>query len=200
MPDTSAGCWTMFFKARPPCNESLKTTRVPYHVTLSRAKNRTNKARVTRSKPNTRTSSARRRFRQISVIFRGLERSLASLGMTTPPSDPFFFQVVHVEPVMHHSVTRNEFLNIILHVLLEFQGQVAQMQVAFLVVPGNNFGTRTLFRMIADPFGDFTVGCTGGNERPKIIIRQAFAAGCAEIVFPRADCAPVTSLFRGSYP
>jgi len=37
-------------------------------------------------------------------------------------SDPFFFQVVHVEPVMHHPVTRNELLNIILHVLLEFQG------------------------------------------------------------------------------
>src|SRR5256886_8023235 len=44
-------------------------------------------------------------------------------GMTPPPSDPFFFQVVHVEPVMHHPVTRNELLNIILHVLLEFQGQ-----------------------------------------------------------------------------
>src|SRR6188472_935056 len=34
----------------------------------------------------------------------------------TPVSDPFFFQVVDVEPVMHHPVTRNELLNIILHV------------------------------------------------------------------------------------
>src|SRR5437764_891774 len=51
-----------------------------------------------------------------------------------------------------------------------FQGQVAQMQVAFLVVPGNNFGTRTLFSMVADPRGDLIVGCTGRNERPEIII------------------------------
>ena len=31
-------------------------------------------------------------------------------------SDPLFFQVVHVEPVMHHSVTRNELLNMIPHI------------------------------------------------------------------------------------
>ena len=88
----------------------------------------------------------------------------------TSVSDPFFFQVVHVEPVMHHPVTRNELLNIILHVLLELQGQVAQMQVAFFVVPGNDFGTRTLFSMVVDPLDNLFVGCAGGNERPKIII------------------------------
>ena len=36
-------------------------------------------------------------------------------------SEPFFFQIVHVEPVMHHSVTRNELLDVVFHVLLEFQ-------------------------------------------------------------------------------
>ena len=51
----------------------------------------------------------------------------------TSASDPFFFQVVHVEPVMHHSVTRNELLNIIFHILLELQRQVAQMEVSFVV-------------------------------------------------------------------
>src|SRR5438132_1645933 len=36
--------------------------------------------------------------------------------------------------------------------------------------PGNDSGTRTLFSTIADPLGDFIVGCTGGNEGPKIIV------------------------------
>src|SRR6266480_7530877 len=119
---------------------------------------------VTRSKPNIPTSSARRRFRLISVIFRRFERSLASLGMTPPPSDPFFFQVVHVEPVMHHPVTRNELLNIILHVLLEFQRQVAQMEVKLFVVPLNDLGTRALFSMLANPRDKLVIGCAGSNE------------------------------------
>src|SRR5512132_3812894 len=44
------------------------------------------------------------------------------------------------------------------------------MQVAFFVVPGNDFGTRTLFSMVPDPLGNLFVGSAGGNERPKIII------------------------------
>src|SRR5438874_2522087 len=49
---------------------------------------------------------------------------------------------------MHHPVTRNELLNIIFHVLLELQRQVAQMEVTFFVVPRNNLRTRPLFSML----------------------------------------------------
>jgi hypothetical protein len=37
-------------------------------------------------------------------------------------SDPFFFQVEHVEPVIHYSVTGNELLKIIFHVLPDLEG------------------------------------------------------------------------------
>ena len=56
--------------------------------------------------------------------------SLASQTLTLLQqylSDPFFLQVVHVEPVMHHAIARNELLDVILHVLLEFQRQIAQV-------------------------------------------------------------------------
>jgi hypothetical protein len=67
-----------------------------------------------------------------------------------PPSDSFFFQVVHVEPVMHHSVTRNELLNIIFHVLLELQRQVTQMEVPLFVIPRNDFRPRTLLSVFTE--------------------------------------------------
>ena len=80
-------------------------------------------------------------------------------------SDPLFFQVVDVEPVMHHSVTGDVLLDIILHVLLEFQRQIAQAQVAFLIVPGNDLGTRKLFGVFTDPRSNLFVGGAGGDER-----------------------------------
>ena len=60
-------------------------------------------------------------------------------------SEPFFFQIVNVEPVMHHPVTRNELLDVILHELLEFQRQIAQAQVAFFIVPSNDLSARERF-------------------------------------------------------
>ena len=57
-------------------------------------------------------------------------------------SDPLFFQVVHVEPVMHHSVTRNELLNMILHILLELQRKIAQMESRFLSIWFSFFAVR----------------------------------------------------------
>src|SRR5437870_13880870 len=65
-------------------------------------------------------------------------------------SEPFLFQVVHVEPVVHHPVTRKELLDVILHVFLEFQGQIAQVQVGLFVIPGNELGARLLLSMSAD--------------------------------------------------
>ena len=59
--------------------------------------------------------------------------------------NPFFFQVVNVKPVVNHPVTWNELLDVVFHVLLEFQGQIAQVQVAFFIVPSDNLTARTFF-------------------------------------------------------
>jgi len=63
------------------------------------------------------------------------------------------------------------------------------MQVAFFVVPRNDFGTRTLFNVIADPLGNLIIGGTGGNERPKVVIinlsnlQPALIDGTVRVVF-----------------
>src|SRR5437773_11973190 len=57
----------------------------------------------------------------------------ASVSSPAILSEPFFFDVVYVEPVVHHPVTRNEFLDVIFHVLLKFQRQIAQVQVSFFI-------------------------------------------------------------------
>jgi hypothetical protein len=71
---------------------------------------------------------------------------------------------------MHHSVTRNELLNIILHVLLEVHREITQVYVAFFVVPCNDFCRRALFSMIADPRCNPIVDCACGDKRPKVVI------------------------------
>src|SRR5947208_6898260 len=91
----------------------------------------------------------------------------------SPPailSEPFFFQVVHVEPVVNHPVTWNELLNVIFHVLLEFQRQIAQVQVAFFIVPGDNLTARTFFCMFANPRSNLIIGRAGGNERSEVVV------------------------------
>src|SRR5437899_2805934 len=65
---------------------------------------------------------------------------------------------------------RNELLDVILHILLEFQRQIAQVQVAFLVVPGNNLGTGTVFSVFTDPRSNLVVGRSGGDKGPEIVI------------------------------
>src|SRR5437899_8116382 len=85
-------------------------------------------------------------------------------------SEPLLFQVVHVEPVMYHSVTRNILLDVILHELLEFQRQIAQMQIALLIVPGNDLGARTFFGVLADPRRALVIGRASGDERPEVVI------------------------------
>src|SRR5213593_3517098 len=53
---------------------------------------------------------------------------------------------------------------------LEFQRQIAQVQVAFLVVPGNNLGTGTVFSVFTDPRSNLVVGRSGGDKGPEIVI------------------------------
>src|SRR5882724_13482271 len=85
-------------------------------------------------------------------------------------SKPFFFNVIHVEPVVDHPVTWNELLDVIFHVLLEFQGQIAQMQVAFFIVPSDNPSARTFFCMFANPRRDLIIGRAGGDERSEVVV------------------------------
>src|SRR5438128_10057444 len=42
---------------------------------------------------------------------------------------------VHIEPVIHHAVARDDSGDVVLHVFLQFRGEVARAQVAFPVVP-----------------------------------------------------------------
>src|SRR5438132_8616628 len=78
-------------------------------------------------------------------------------------SEPLLFQVVHIEPVMYHSVTRNILLDVILHELLEFERQIAQMQIAFLIVPGNDLSAWAFPGVFADPRCDLIVGCASSD-------------------------------------
>lgn len=84
-------------------------------------------------------------------------------------SDSLLFKIVHVEPVINDPVTRNVSLYIIFHVFLELLRQIAQPQVAFLIVSGNNFGTRAFLRIFLNPLSDLIVCCTAGDQRAKIV-------------------------------
>ena len=59
------------------------------------------------------------RFSRGKPPVRLARRALQAIGDGC--SEPFLFQIVHVEPMVHDPVTRNELLDVILHVLLEFQ-------------------------------------------------------------------------------
>src|SRR6266513_6295735 len=94
----------------------------------------------------------------------------ASVSSPAILSEPFFFDVVNVEPVVHHPVTRNELLDVILHVLLKLQRQIAQVQIAFFVIPGDDLGAWTFFGAFANPCRNLIVGCAGGDERPEVVV------------------------------
>jgi hypothetical protein len=85
-------------------------------------------------------------------------------------SEPFFFQVVDVEPVMHDPVARDELLDVILHVLLEFQRQITQMQIALLIVYAIISGPWAFLGVFADPILDLVVCCAGGDARPELVV------------------------------
>src|SRR5882724_13072900 len=94
----------------------------------------------------------------------------ASVSSPAILSEPFFFQVVHVEPVVDHPITWNELLDVIFHVLLKFQGQIAQVQVAFFIVPSDDLTARALLCMFANPRSNFIIGRAGGNERSEVVV------------------------------
>src|SRR5712692_1009141 len=111
----------------------------------------------------------------------------ASEPITTPPydlspsssevacplslhSETFLFQVVHIEPVVHHAIARDVLLDVVLHVFLQLWGQVAQAQVAFPVVPDDDVGSGTFLGMLADPRGDLFVGRASGDKRPVRVV------------------------------
>jgi len=79
-------------------------------------------------------------------------------------SKPFFLQVVNIEPVVHDAIARDELLDVILHVLLEFQRQIAQVQIAFLIIPGDDFCAWAFLSVLANPRRNLIVSCPGGNE------------------------------------
>jgi hypothetical protein len=68
--------------------------------------------------------------------------------------------------VVHHAITRDVFLDVVLHVFLQLWGQIAQAQVAFLIVPDDNVGSGALLGMLSNPRGDLVVGRAGGDKRP----------------------------------
>src|SRR5206468_12682578 len=83
MPDTSDGCWTMFFKPVPPCGEFRETTRVPLPRHSERCEEPHNPSSRHASKPKHQHIECVASFSSDVVLFRGFERSLALLGMTT---------------------------------------------------------------------------------------------------------------------
>jgi len=85
-------------------------------------------------------------------------------------SNPLFFEIVHVEPVIDDAVTWDVSLDIIFHVFLELRRQIAQPQVAFLIVPGNDLGARPFLRIFLNPVSDLVVCCAAGDQRAKIAV------------------------------
>src|SRR5438094_3569202 len=82
-PDISGDAWTVFFKSNSDALNSAKILVFRQQVIPSEARNLTNGAPVTREKRNVPYTECVAGFRLLCVIFRGFERSLASLGMTT---------------------------------------------------------------------------------------------------------------------
>src|ERR1041385_7647959 len=84
--------------------------------------------------------------------------------------EAFLLQVVDVEPVVNDPVARDELGDVVLDVFLSFSGQIAQAQVALLVVPLDDFDPRTFLGVLSDPGRDLAIGCAGGDERLEGII------------------------------
>ena len=72
--------------------------------------------------------------------------------------------------MVNNAISRNEFADVILHINLEVFGQVAQAQVPLLIVPNDDFGLGSLFRVLAYPAPDLFVGGAGGDERAEFVV------------------------------
>src|SRR5574341_813976 len=77
------------------------------------------------------------------------------------------FPVIHVEPAVHDTVARDAGRDVVLHVFLQFRRQIAQAQVAFLIVPDDDVGARAFLGVLADPRGDLIVSRTRGHKQPE---------------------------------
>ena len=66
--------------------------------------------------------------------------------------------------MVHHPVAWKVLLDVILHVFLQLERQIAQVQVALFVVPGDDLRPRAFFRMFADPVCNFRVSRAGGDK------------------------------------
>src|SRR5947209_10037235 len=90
--------------------------------------------------------------------------------LLSPHSETFLFQVIHIEPAVHHAIARHVLLDVVLHVFLQFRGQVTQAQVAFPVVPDDDVGSGALLGVLADPRDNLVVGRAGGDKQPERIV------------------------------
>jgi hypothetical protein len=70
--------------------------------------------------------------------------------------------------VIDDTVTREVSVEVIFHLFVELRRQIAQAQVAFLVVPDNDFYPRAFFGIFAYPLRDLFVGRSGRNERSEL--------------------------------
>jgi len=70
------------------------------------------------------------------------------------------------------AVAGQEVADVIFHVFLNFGREVAQAQIALLVVPGNDFRAAA-FGMFDDPGLDFLIGGAGGDEGFEGIVVEA---------------------------
>src|SRR3989441_5421303 len=90
--------------------------------------------------------------------------------LLSPHSETFLFQVIHIEPAVHHAIARDVLLDVVLHVFLQFRGLVTQAQVAFPVVPDDDVGSGTFLGVLADPRDNLVVGRAGGDKQPERIV------------------------------
>src|SRR5277367_1550784 len=80
-------------------------------------------------------------------------------GLAT--SQAFFFQIEYIEPMIDHPVAWDELCNIILHILLGCRWQVAQTQVALVIIPNDDISAGSFFGVLANPCGHLVVRRAG---------------------------------------
>src|SRR5262245_21397154 len=85
-------------------------------------------------------------------------------------SETFFLQVVHVKPVVHDTIARDVFLNVVLHEFLRLQRQVAGAQSTLLVVPGADSSGRPCCSVFANPRSTLVTGGPRGDKRPERVV------------------------------
>ena len=75
--------------------------------------------------------------------------------------------------MVNDAVARQELWDVVLHVFLNLRRQIAQAQVALLVVPGDDFRAGTFLRVLANPSGNLVVRRAGGHEGAEGVVVNA---------------------------